>query len=165
MKKCVFAGSFDPFTSGHLNIVEKARKLYDEVYVVVAVNDQKTPLFSEKDRIGFIEKSVEKLGGVFVKSHIGLMMDFMKENGLTDYVRGIRGDGDLGYERLMENFNKSVYPALNNVFIFADKEFAGVSSTIVKEKLKNNESISGLVPEEAENEIAEKYSAITKKKK
>lgn len=153
MKTCVFAGTFDPFTTGHKQIVDKALSVYERVVVVLAINSQKTPLFSTEERMDFIKKTFIKTPEVSVDFYDGFMMDYMKENGYTDYVRGVRGDADLEYENLMKENNKKLNPAVKTVFIECDAEFMGVSSSLVREKLFLGEPIDGLVPENCKKEV------------
>ena len=117
MKIAVFAGTFDPVTKGHEYVVNKSLESFDKVFVVIADNANKTPLFSLDDRRNFLEKTFANNDRVEIFVHHGLMMDFMKEKGLIHYVRGIRNSSDLPYEKKMLDFNKSIYPDLNTEFI------------------------------------------------
>ena len=158
MKKCVFAGTFDPFTLGHEKIVEKALLYYDKVYVVIGVNPEKKPFFSVEERLGFIRECFKNDDRVEVDFNSGFTVDFLKENGVTDYVRGIRNDADVKYEKADEELNRKLYPELNYVYIRCSKDSENVSSTLVKEKLYKGESVSGLLPEKSEKLVINAFN-------
>ena len=148
MKTAVFAGTFDPITTGHEYVIKKCLEKFDKVIVVVADNDKKTPIFSSDKRRDFILSVFDKDTNVEVCIHHGLMMDFMKERGLIYYVRGIRDEKDKEYEDKMKAFNLSVYPELQNVYIDAPKDLKMVSSTCVRNQLNFDyipSKIKGLV--------------------
>ena len=153
MKTCVFAGTFDPVTKGHINIIEKAKSVYDKVFVVVAVNAAKTPLFPLSLRLEVLNDIFANDKKVSVCFWDGYIVDFMKENGITDYVRGVRNEKDNEYEHLAEAFNKNRYPALNTIYLAPDSEFIEVSSTAVREKLLNGEDLSAVIDERIENKL------------
>lgn len=147
MKTCVFAGSFDPVTKGHQNIVEKAKKLYDNVLVIVGVNPDKSPLFPLELRLEMLNDIYrnDDMVKVFFWDSDSVAINFMKEHGITDYVRGIRNGRDLEYEKLGEVSKKKIYPDLNTVYITPDKDFINISSSLLKEKLAKGEDISFFV--------------------
>ena len=137
MKKiAVFAGSFDPFTLGHLDIVKRAAALFDELYVLLAVNASKKYLLSESARIEIVKKSVEGVPNVKVDSFDGLTVDFMKRVGAKYLVRGIRGSADVEYEQSVAWNNKVLYPECETIFLSSAPEHLNVSSTVVRELLK-----------------------------
>ncbi len=160
MKTCVFAGTFDPFTKGHKQIVDKALTVYERVVIVLGVNQQKTPLFSMEERMSFINKAFEKEPRVSVEFYGGYMMDYMREHGYTEYIRGIRGESDLAYENVMKENNKRLNGAVNTVFIECDKEAASISSSLIREKLFLGESVEELLPSDCVKEVE---SAFRKK--
>ena len=135
-KIAVFAGSFDPFTLGHLDIVERASALFDEIYVLLAVNASKKYLLSESTKIEIVKKAVEKLPNVKVESFGGLTVDFMKRVGAKYLVRGIRGSADVEYEQTVAWNNNELYPECETVFLSSAPEHLKVSSTVVRELLK-----------------------------
>ena len=137
MKKiAVFAGSFDPFTLGHLDIVRRAAELFDELYVLLAVNASKKYMFSESARIEMISKAVAGVPNVKVESFDGLTVEFMKRIGAKFLVRGIRGSADVEYEQSVAWNNKVLYPECETVFLSSAPEHLMVSSTVVRELLK-----------------------------
>lgn len=160
MNTCVFAGTFDPFTVGHEEIVLKALKSYDKVVVVIGVNPEKTPTFSLNDRIAFIKQNFKDNPRVEVEFYPGLMMDFMRENGYTEYIRGIRDEGDLEYENIMKRNNLSFNPSVNTVFIKCDKPFSKISSSVIRSGLEKGEDVRSYLPKKVAEEI---ISAFRKK--
>lgn len=145
MKKiAVFAGSFDPFTIGHLDIVKRASALFDEVYVLLAVNASKKYLFDEKVRVEMVRKAVENIPNVKVDCFDGLTVDFAKRVGAKYLVRGIRGASDVDYEQTVAWNNRVLCPECETVFLSSAPEHLMVSSSVVRELLK-----SGIADDEA----------------
>lgn len=137
MKKiAVFAGSFDPFTLGHLDIVKRAAALFDELYVLLAVNASKKYYFDEATRAEMVRKAVAGLSNVKVEFFDGLTVEFMKRVGAKFLVRGIRGAADVEYEQSVAWNNKNLYPECETVFLSSAPEHLMVSSTVVRELLK-----------------------------
>ena len=132
----VFAGSFDPFTVGHLDIVRRASALFDELWVLLAVNASKKYLFEEKLRLDMVKDSVTGIPNVKVASFDGLTIDFMKRVGAKFLVRGIRGASDVEYEQSVAWNNHTLYPECETVFLSSAPEHLMVSSSVVRELLK-----------------------------
>lgn len=137
-KIAVFAGSFDPFTLGHLDLVKRASALFDQVWVLVAVNASKKYLFSEDARGQMIQSAVEDLPNVGVAAYDGLTVDFMKAVGSKFLVRGVRNAMDMDYEQSNAWNNKVLHPDCETVFLSSAPEHLAVSSTVVRELLKCN---------------------------
>lgn len=137
MKKiAVFAGSFDPFTLGHLDVVKRASVLFDELYVLLAVNTSKKYMFDEENRLAMVRASVAEISNVKVESFDGLTVDLMKRIGAKYLVRGFRGGADVEYEQTVAWNNKVLYPDCETVFLSSAPEHLMVSSTVVRELLK-----------------------------
>lgn len=137
MKKiAVFAGSFDPFTLGHLDVVKRASVLFDELYVLLAVNTSKKYMFDEEKRLAMVRASVAEISNVKVESFDGLTVDLMKRIGAKYLVRGFRGGADVEYEQTVAWNNKVLYPDCETVFLSSAPEHLMVSSTVVRELLK-----------------------------
>lgn len=135
-KIAVFAGSFDPFTVGHLDIVKRASALFDEVYVLLAVNASKRYMFSEETRLEMVRKAVENIPNVKVDCFDGLTVDFAKRVGAKYLVRGIRGASDVDYEQTVAWNNRVLCPECETVFLSSAPEHLMVSSSVVRELLK-----------------------------
>lgn len=135
-KIAVFAGSFDPFTLGHLDIVRRAASLFDELYVLLAVNASKKYNFDESSRVKMVRAAVAGIRNVKVDCYDGLTVDFAKRVGAKFLVRGIRGAADVEYEQTVAWNNKGLYPECETVFLSSEPEHLMVSSTVVRELLK-----------------------------
>lgn len=154
---CAVTGTFDPFTLGHEYLVEKALENFDEVHVVVLVNPEKTPMLPAEKRVKLIERSVRKLGGRVVAAHYsGLAIDYCKENDIKYIIRGIRDDRDFEYEKSMAEWN---YANGGVTTMFIPAKDAELSSTVVREKLKEGADVSGLVDEAIEGTLKSEAKA------
>ncbi len=155
MKKAVFAGTFDPVTVGHEYVIEKASEIFDELIVAVGVNSQKTPLFKLEDRLKMLNEVCGKYSNVKVLSYGNLTVDLMKNLNVKYAVRGVRNENDYIYEEVINDNNIKLYPEYTTVLIKCDKELSKISSTEVRNRLKNNVSLNGLVSKEVEKIIKE----------
>ena len=147
MKKCVFAGTFDPITTGHEYVIKKCLTVFDKVVIAVGVNKDKNPLFSQSERIELIKRVFQDEERVEVKEFDGMLVDFMKENGITVNVRGIRNEDDYKYETTMSRYNLDMYPDLLTMYIPTPVELEYVSSSAVRNILSLNADCSRYVPE------------------
>ena len=154
--KCVFAGSFDPVTNGHMEIIGKCAMTFREVVVVIAVNAEKRYYFDKETRFQMLSRACEKYEGVAVKTFDGMLVDFLKSEGTEYYVRGIRDEKDLDYENRTFDFNSRLYPEIQTVYFYCGKENSKVSSTFVRSLIEKGESVKKYVPYEA-IELIEKY--------
>ena len=146
MKKALFAGSFDPFTNGHFDIVKQASDIFDEVIVAVAYNSEKQGFLPVEKRLGLIIKSVAGMDNVSVDSYEGLTVDYAKKNGVDILIRGIRNSSDFEYEQQIAGVNQKLAPEIKTVFFSPKAENMFISSTIVREIYLNKGDISKLVP-------------------
>ncbi len=147
MIKCVYPGSFDPITTGHLDIIERACSLFDDVTVAVLVNTNKTPAFTTEQRMEFIRMSASHLPGVNVDSFSGLLVDYMKEQGANLIIRGLRAISDFEYEYQIASLNAKLAKNIETVFLMTDINQSFLSSSLVRELAYHGGDISGLVPE------------------
>ncbi len=129
----VYPGSFDPFTLGHLNVVERASRLFDEVIVGVGINRDKAPWFSTEQRVRLIEQSTTHLSNINVKTYEGLTVRFVQQCGAKIMVRGVRPITDIPAELTMMMANRRLAPDVETLFLIADGELAHVSSSLIRE--------------------------------
>ena len=146
MKTCLFAGTFDPVTKGHYDTVVNLNKKYDKIVVAIGVNPQKKPFFSLEERLTFLREAFKDCPFVTVCNYDGLTVDFMKKIGVKVYVRGIRNSTDLEYEKKNEALSKNIYPELITEYVLSPKGEENLSSTKVRELIKNGKDFSLLVP-------------------
>ena len=133
ISRAVYPGSFDPITLGHIDIIRRLSHLYDEVVVLVTESAQKKYLFTTKERMQLIEKSMEGVQQISVDTHSGLTVDYMKQKNIPVMVRGLRAVVDFEYELTMANMNKNLAPNIETMLVFASPEFYYISSRGVKE--------------------------------
>lgn len=144
--KAIISGSFDPITLGHLDIIERASKMFDEIFVGICENSDKKSLFSFNDRKTMAELACKELNNVKVVTVKGLLADFTDENGISVIVRGLRDSIDLAYEMPMTVINRSLRNHPETVFLPTKPEYTHISSTYVRELLKYGEDVSGYLP-------------------
>ncbi len=147
--KALYAGSFDPMTNGHLNIIVRAAKLYDELVVGVIANPLKNSRFTLEERKEMIADSLKNLGNVKVGCFSGLLADYVNNNGFNVVVRGLRAATDFENEIQMAQMNARLYnDAVETVFFMTDPKYSFISSSMIKEVHSLGGSIEGLVPDE-----------------
>ncbi len=162
MKRCVFAGTFDPPTLGHEDIVLKCLDLFDEVIVAILINPNKRPLFSEEARLAMLRKVFAKYPNVRVLSYDGLTVDLLKREGAKFYVRGIRNGTDYDYEAQLNYINMDMYEGMSTVFLPTRQEYLHISSTLVKDALRFGKNVDKYVPKEIWGDL-KKYIEEAKK--
>ena len=145
----VVPGSFDPITNGHIDVIRRATELYDKVFVAVMINDQKNYRFTLEEREAIARAALEGLERVEVISSRGWLWELAKELGACAIVKGYRNETDLEYERKMAEFNKEHNPDAETVLLKASDGLETLSSTVVRERMLNDEQIDGLLPEKA----------------
>ena len=153
----VYPGSFDPITLGHVDIIKRITKLYDEVVVLVAHSSDKVSLLSVADREKLIFQSLKGYTNVRIDSHDGLTVDYAKKCGAQVLVRGLRAVVDFEYELSMSNINKTIDPEIETILVFAAPEFYFISSRMVKDVAKNGGPLEGLVPVEVARSLKGKW--------
>ena len=147
--KALYAGSFDPLTNGHLNIIERASGIFDEVTVGVVSNPSKKCLFSLEERRQMTEEAVKKFGNVQIDSFSGLLADYVNNNGFNIVVKGLRNSTDFDYEMQMAQINARLFNEMvETVILMTDPEYSFISSSMVKEVFSLGGNIEGLVPDE-----------------
>ena len=143
----IYPGSFDPFTCGHLDIVERALRLFPRLVVAVAVNVRKVPTFTVEQRVEMLRESLAKYPQVEVDSFSGLLVDYARSRGARAIVRGLRALSDFENEFQMAHMNRRLYPELETIFMMTSQEHFYVSSQTVKEVAFFKGDVRGLVPE------------------
>jgi len=143
----IYAGTFDPISHGHLNIIERAARLFDQVIVAVAKNSSKQPMFSLEERTALVEQSCQMLANVQAVSFSGLLADFAKQHQATALVRGIRGSDDLEYEIQLAQLNNQLAGELETIFFPPSVTWRYLSSTMIREIYKHHGDIAPFVPE------------------
>ena len=159
-KRAVYPGTFDPFTSAHLDIVRRALRIFDEIIVAVAPSQKKSPLFSLEERLYMIKKSVEDFGYVKVEAFTGLLVDYVKEKNGIAIIRGLRAVSDFEYELQMALMNRRLNTEIETVFLMPSEEYSFLTSTMVKEVASFGGSVKNLVPEIVENALREKFKTV-----
>lgn len=146
MQRVVCPGSFDPVTNGHLDIVSRAARLYDEVVVAVLVNITKSSLFSVDERVDMLREVTKDCGNVRIERFHGLLVDFCASNGITAVVKGLRAVSDFEYEMQMAQMNYRL-ASVETLFMTTNPLYSFLSSSLIKEIAKYGGDVSGLVPE------------------
>lgn len=146
MTTAIYPGSFDPITFGHLDVMERAAKLFDRLIIAVAKNDEKQPLFTAEERMKLIGDSIGRRANVEIVSFDGLLVDFARKAGANAVVRGLRAVTDFEYEFQMALMNKTLSPELETVFLTAREAYTYLSSRVIKEVARLGGDISKFVP-------------------
>jgi len=146
IRRALCPGSFDPVTNGHLDIIGRACKLYDEVVVAVLINPTKSGLFSVPERMDLLRDATGNFGNVIVESFGGLLVDFCRQRDIAVIVKGLRAVSDFDYELQMAQMNHSL-AGIETLFMTTNPEFSFLSSSLVKEVAKYGGDVSGLVPD------------------
>ena len=157
MIKAVFAGSFDPPTFGHLNIIERAQKLFSEIHVVIAVNNNKNYCFSGEERLEMIQKLVSRWNNVSVHLWDSLIVDYAKKIKADVLIRGVRNDNDFLYEFDLAMMNKSLNPQIETLFLVPDPKFFVLRSSSIKELAAFGGDVSTMVPPIVEDILKKKF--------
>ena len=157
MAIAVYPGSFDPATYGHIDIIQRAGRLFDEIIVGVLNNSAKSPLFSGEERVNILKRVTEDVPNVQIKAFSGLAVNFARDCGAQVIVRGLRAVTDFEYELQMAQTNRVLAPDIDTMFLTTSLEYAYLSSTIVKEVNTFQGDISKFVPPFVAEVLQEKY--------
>lgn len=159
MAKALCPGSFDPPTNGHIDVIERAARWFDEVVVAVIANPSKEPIFSLKDRKELLTEALVHLDNVKIASFDGLLVDFARERELNVIVKGLRAVSDFEYELQMAQMNAALSPGLDTMFVTAKPSWAFLSSSLVKQVARYGGSVEGLVPPAVSKALIARYEA------
>jgi len=158
----IYPGSFDPLTNGHVDIIERGARIFDAIIVAILANVEKTPLFSENERIAIIRDVFKGHQNVQVEAFSGLLVEYALHKNATVLVRGLRAVSDFEYEFQMALMNRHLAPGLETVFMMPDEKYTYISSRLIKEVFTLGGEITGLVPPVVEEKLLAKQK--TKKK-
>lgn len=158
MVKAVFAGSFDPPTNGHLDIIQRASKLFSSIDVVVSINPEKKYMFSDDERIEMMKKLVQVCENVAVHGYKGLIVNYCKQVGAKVLIRGIRSSNDFGYEFDLALMNQNLNQDIETIFFQTKEQYTIVKSSSIKQLAQFGGDISTMVPDFVEKALKEKYS-------
>jgi pantetheine-phosphate adenylyltransferase len=156
MRRAVAPGSFDPITLGHLDVIERAASIFDEVVVAVLVNSTKAGLFTIDERIDLIQRSVSHLKNVRVDSWSGLLVDYCREHGIAAIVKGLRAVSDFDYELQMSQMNLKL-KGIETFFMATKPDYSFLSSSLVKEIAKYGGDVSSWVPSHVHGALQSRY--------
>ena len=145
-KIAVYPGTFDPITNGHIDIIKRARRLFDEVIVAVAISQDKRPLYSIEKRVAMANAATQEIEGVRVEPFDTLLVDFAKENHIRVIIRGLRAVSDFEYELQIGYANASLWDEIETVYLMPNLKNAFISSSIVRSILKHDGRVDHLVP-------------------
>ncbi len=158
MRRAIYPGSFDPVTNGHLDVIERARKLFDEVVVAVAHNDEKQPLFSLEERLELLRETAGRIDNVRIAEFKGLLVDFAKAEKAGAVIRGLRAVSDFEFEFQMALMNRKLEAGVETIFLMPKEEYTYLSSRIVKEIARLGGDVSSFVPARVAKALSRKFS-------
>lgn len=146
MRHCIYPGTFDPITYGHLDVLSRASKLFDQVTVAIAENAGKSPLFTAEERLAMVRPNVAQFPNVSVTSFGGLLVDFAVAQNATAIIRGLRALSDFEFEFNMALMNRHLDPRIETIFVMPNEQFSYTSSSLVKQVAKYGGNINHFVP-------------------
>ena len=158
MKKIIYPGTFDPIHNGHIDIATRASKLFDELEFVVAVNAEKTPLFSIEKRLELIQDSVKHLNNVKVSEFKGLVVDHAVSTRAHAIIRGLRHVSDFEFEFQMAMMNFNLNPNIKSMFMMPDEKYIHLNSTVIKDVARLGGDISDYVPKCVQDALYDRYN-------
>jgi pantetheine-phosphate adenylyltransferase len=156
--RAVYPGSFDPLTNGHLDLIERSLRIFDELIVAVVTNPAKTALFSDAERVEMIREATRRLPGIQVMVFEGLLVDFAGSVGARAIIRGLRAVSDFEYEFPMALMNRKLREEIETVFLMPYEAYAYISSRLIKEVAAYGGTVTGLVPPGVERRLIERFT-------
>jgi len=149
MKIALFPGSFDPITIAHVNILQRATPLFDKIVIGIGLNSSKQNFLTAEQRQQILDKVFSGYKNIEIQTYEGLTVDFCRKIGATYMVRGIRSASDFEYERAIAQINQTMMPEVETILLLSKPEYSAISSTIVRDILRNHGDVSPFVPQEA----------------
>src|SRR5690242_5738504 len=156
MRTAIYPGSFDPLTNGHLDVVQRAAKLFDRVIVAVAENQEKSPLFTQAERVALVGRAISELPNVRVDSFSGLLVDYVAECKAQAIVRGLRAVSDFEFEFQLALMNRKLDENIETIFMMPKDTYTFLSSRIVKEIARLGGNVSAFVPAHVQTALLKK---------
>jgi|SRR5437870_9562471 len=164
MRTVIYPGSFDPLTNGHLDLVQRASRLFDQVVVAVAKSDSKSPLFTMDERLELVKEGVQKFPNVAADCFDGLLVDYVVKKGGQAVIRGLRAISDFEFEFQLALMNRKLNEQVETIFMMPKETYTFLSSRIIKEVAMLGGDVSGFVPAHVRAALAQKLSKIRPKK-
>lgn len=158
MKTAVYPGSFDPVTKGHIDVIERALKIFDKVHIAVGDNPEKKPLFSTEERIEMIKESTKHLNNIEIEKLSGLLLDYVKSKNCNIILRGLRAISDFEFEFQRALLNREIEKDIETIFIMTKESYVYLNSSVVKEIAMFKGNVKPFVPEIVEKKLIEKFS-------
>lgn len=156
-RHCIYPGTFDPLTYGHLDVLRRASHLFDKVTVAISDNPSKGPFFSAEERLELLRPNIQDLPNVEARTFNNLLVEFTKEIGATAIVRGLRAISDFEFEFNMALMNRHLEPNIESIFLMPNEEFSFTSSTLVKQVARYGGNISHFVPPNVAQALKQAY--------
>lgn len=157
MKIAIYPGSFDPITNGHIDVIERAAKVFDKIYVVIGINSKKSSLFTQEERLEMVQQSLAHVPAVEVAFHDGLIVDYAVSVEATAIIRGLRSVTDFEFELQIALMNRKMQPELQTVFLMPHEKYTYLSSSIIREIARYKQNVSEFVPKPVEQKLKEKF--------
>jgi pantetheine-phosphate adenylyltransferase len=159
MKRAIYPGSFDPVTNGHLDVIQRAGRIFDEVIVAVAHNEQKKAFFTVEERVGFLHDAVAGIANVRVARFDGLLVEFARAESCNAVIRGLRAVSDFEFEFQMALMNRKLNPAIEAIFLMPREDYVYLSSRIVREIARHGGNVDAFVPASVAKALQKKFGA------
>ena len=156
MSKIIYAGTFDPVTNGHLDVIQRGARIFDELVVAIADNPAKTPLFTREERINLLKQLTVSYHNVKVDSFKGLLIEYVRRQKTNIILRGIRTISDFEYEFQMALTNRAIAPDIETVFVMTCEKYSYISSRLIKEAVSLGGNVSMFVPKPVEELLKKK---------
>ncbi|MGL4860353.1 MAG: pantetheine-phosphate adenylyltransferase [Enterobacteriaceae bacterium] len=156
-KKAIYPGTFDPFTNGHMDLITRATRLFDQIIIAVAVSNNKNPLFTLEERVALTQQATAHLPNVEVLGFRDLMANFAVQHNATILIRGLRTVADFEYELQLANMNRHLLAELETLFLMPAAQYSFISSTLIKEVLMHGGNVSAFIPDVIFQAVKKKY--------
>lgn len=153
----IYAGTFDPVTRGHQDVLARASRMFEQIVVAVAASPGKQPLFDLQQRVQLMQQAVARHDNIRIEPFNGLLVEFAAQQGATVIVRGLRSVTDFDYEVQIASFNRQMHPEIETVFVAADREFSFISSTLVREIASLSGDVSAFVDPLVEQALKKRF--------